>query len=63
MVCTAMRKNIYPSSELPMRGKYLVIQFFQQFCTQFFVAGLAEEGEHVLLIGLHTGLIEGVHIQ
>ena len=29
----------------------------------FFVAGFCEEGEHVALVGLDTGLVEGVHTE
>ena len=28
-----------------------------------FVAGLAEEGEHIALVGLHAGLVEGVDVE
>ena len=34
-----------------------------QFCLTILVAGLAEEGKHIFLIRLHTGLVEGIHVQ
>ena len=27
------------------------------------VAGLAEQGEHILLVGLHARLVEGIHAE
>ena len=43
--------------------KRLTFQLFQQSLPQFFIAGLAQQGEHVLLIGLHAGLVKGIHVQ
>ena len=33
-----------------------------QFCLTILVAGLAEEGKHILLVRLHAGLVEGIHV-
>ena len=39
------------------------MQFFRQFLPQGLVAGLSQQGEHILLIRLHPRLVEGVHVQ
>ena len=39
------------------------MQFFRQFLPQGLVAGLSQQGEHILLIRLHPRLVEGIHVQ
>ena len=39
------------------------LQALGEFGALGFVAGLVEEGEHVFLVGLHAGLVEGVHAE
>ena len=34
-----------------------------QFCRLLFKAFLAQQREHVLLVSLHAGLVEGVHVE
>ena len=41
----------------------LLFQLPQQLTAQLLVAGLAQQSEHVLLVRLHAGLVEGVHVQ
>ena len=39
------------------------MQFFRQFLPQGLVAGLSQQGKHILLIRLHPRLVEGIHVQ
>ena len=39
------------------------MQFFRQFLPEGLVAGLSQQGEHILLIRLHPRLVEGIHVQ
>lgn len=48
---------------LHLPPKFSLLHPFFQFGAAGFIAGLAEQGEHVLLVGFDAGLVEGVHAQ
>ena len=46
----------------PIRG-WSPLQLALQLRPPVLIARLAKQGEHILLVGLHPRLIEGVHVQ
>ena len=48
---------------LHLPPKFSLLHPFFQFGAAGFIAGLAEQGEHILLVGFDAGLVEGVHAQ
>ena len=48
---------------LPHRKVFFPLQAGLQLGLPGLVAGLAQKGEHIALIGLHAGLVEGVDLQ
>ena len=63
---TLRRKSAVPLAAGP-RGQYGRLSDSAQPSLQFgllvLVAGLTQQGVHVVLVGLHAGLVEGVHVQ
>ena len=52
----------YSAFRIPL-SSMLFGQLGFQLRLTILVAGLAEEGKHILLVRLHAGLVEGIHIQ
>ena len=42
---------------------FIFLESCAKLCGHFLVSGLAEEGEHILLVRFNTGLVEGIYVE